>query len=85
MGSTSATVGPKEILGGPAAHALLTTAGNPICTAVGRSVLRVLQHEELPERAAQAGLYFIQLLREDHAHEHRRSRVSPSPAHAEVE
>ncbi|HCI8406360.1 TPA: aminotransferase class III-fold pyridoxal phosphate-dependent enzyme, partial [Klebsiella pneumoniae] len=34
----SATVGPKEILGGPAAHALLTTAGNPICTAVGRSV-----------------------------------------------
>ena len=60
----SATVGPKEILGGPAAHALLTTAGNPICTAVGRSVLRVLQHEELPERAAQAGLYFIQLLRE---------------------
>ncbi|ADU72493.1 aspartate aminotransferase family protein [Pantoea sp. At-9b] len=60
----SATVGPKEILGGPAAHALLTTAGNPICTAVGRSVLRVLQSEELPQRAAQAGRYFMQLLRD---------------------
>ena len=29
-----------------------TTAGNPICTAVARAVLKVLQEEELPERAA---------------------------------
>jgi 4-aminobutyrate aminotransferase len=51
----SAAVGPAEILDGPSAAALLTTAGNPICTAVGRTVLRVLQEEELPERARKAG------------------------------
>lgn len=60
----SATVGPKEILGGPAAHALLTTAGNPICTAVGRAVLNVLETEALPQRAAQSGQYFMQMLRD---------------------
>lgn len=51
----SATVGPAEVLDGPAASALLTTAGNPICTAVGRTVLKVLQEEGLPERARRAG------------------------------
>jgi 4-aminobutyrate aminotransferase len=51
----SAAVGPAQILDGPAASALLTTAGNPICTAVGRTVLRVLQEEGLPERARRAG------------------------------
>ena len=33
----------------------MTTAGNPICAAVGREVLRVLVDEELPARAARAG------------------------------
>lgn len=51
----SAAVGPAEILDGPAAAALLTTAGNPICTAVGRAVLKVIQEEDLPERARRAG------------------------------
>jgi 4-aminobutyrate aminotransferase len=51
----SAAVGPAQILDGPSAAALLTTAGNPICSAVGRAVLRVLQEEELPERARRAG------------------------------
>jgi len=51
----SAAVGPAAIFDGPAAAALLTTAGNPVCTAVGREVLRVLVDEELPARAARAG------------------------------
>ena len=51
----SAAVGPASVLDGPSAAALLTTAGNPICTAVGRTVLRILQEEELPERARRAG------------------------------
>lgn len=51
----SAAVGPKEILNGPPATALLTTAGNPICTAAGREVLRVLIEEDIPARADRAG------------------------------
>jgi 4-aminobutyrate aminotransferase len=51
----SAAVGPAWVLDGPAAAALLTTAGNPICTAVGRAVLRTLVADELPERAKRAG------------------------------
>jgi len=51
----SAAVGPTAIFDGPAASALLTTAGNPICSAVGRTVLRVLIDEELPQRAGRAG------------------------------
>ena len=51
----SAAVGPAALFDAPAAAALLTTAGNPICAAVGREVLRVLVDEELPARAARAG------------------------------
>jgi 4-aminobutyrate aminotransferase len=51
----SATIGPREIFDSPSAAALLTTAGNPICAAVGRAVLRVLVEEDLPERARRAG------------------------------
>ncbi|MDE3030746.1 MAG: aspartate aminotransferase family protein [Acidobacteriota bacterium] len=51
----SACVGPAWILDGPPATALLTTAGNPICAAVGRAVLRTLVDEELPARARAAG------------------------------
>jgi 4-aminobutyrate aminotransferase len=51
----SAAVGPAWVLDGPAASALLTTAGNPICTAVGRAVLRTLVDDELPQRAKRAG------------------------------
>lgn len=59
----SAAVGPKEILDSPAASALLTTAGNPICTAVGRQVLRTLIEEDLPARAKAAGERFMAGLR----------------------
>jgi 4-aminobutyrate aminotransferase len=51
----SAAVGPAAVLDGPPGTALLTTAGNPICTAAGRAVLRTLVEEELPARARRAG------------------------------
>jgi 4-aminobutyrate aminotransferase len=51
----SAAVGPAWVLDGPPAAALLTTAGNPVCAAVGRTVLRTLVDDELPQRAKRAG------------------------------
>jgi 4-aminobutyrate aminotransferase len=60
----SAAVGPTAILDGPAASALLTTAGNPVCTAAGRAVLRTLVDEDLPAAAAAAGARLMAGLRE---------------------
>lgn len=51
----SAAVGPAWVLDHPAGSALLTTAGNPFSTAVGRAVLRVICAEGLPERAERMG------------------------------
>jgi 4-aminobutyrate aminotransferase len=51
----SAAVGPAWVLDGPPAAALLTTAANPICTAVGRAVLKTIVDEHLPDAAASAG------------------------------
>ena len=51
----SAAVGPASVLDQPVASALLTTAGNPVCTAAGRAVLRTLSADGLPDRAAGAG------------------------------
>ncbi len=51
----SAIVGPAAVLDGPPSSALLTTAGNPVCTAIGRAVLRTLQQDGLVQRAAVAG------------------------------
>ena len=51
----SAAVGPAALFDGPSAAALLTTAGNPVCSAVGREVLRVLIEEDLAARAKRAG------------------------------
>lgn len=51
----SAAVGPAWVLDGPPAAALLTTAGNPVCTAVGRAVLRTLVADDLAARARAAG------------------------------
>ncbi|KQY03845.1 aminotransferase class III [Mycobacterium sp. Root135] len=51
----SAAVGPAEILDNPPAAALLTTAGNPVCTAAGRAVLATVVGDNLPERAATVG------------------------------
>jgi 4-aminobutyrate aminotransferase len=58
----SAAVGPAEVLDGPSASALLTTAGNPICTATGRAVLRTIVEDRLPEAAAERGEQLMRLL-----------------------
>lgn len=59
----SAAVGPAHILNAPAAAALLTTAGNPICSAAGRAVLNTLHSEKLAARAATSGTRFATGLR----------------------
>ncbi|MDT5337257.1 MAG: 4-aminobutyrate aminotransferase [Mycobacterium sp.] len=59
----SAAVGPAEILDNPPAAALLTTAGNPVCTAAGRAVLATIVGEQLPERAAKVGALLSEGLR----------------------
>ncbi|WP_319496893.1 aminotransferase class III-fold pyridoxal phosphate-dependent enzyme [uncultured Cohaesibacter sp.] len=60
----SAAVAPAWVIDGPAASALLTTAGNPICTAVGRQVMRTLVEEDIPQRSARAGKRFVSGLKE---------------------
>jgi len=59
----SAAVGPAEILDNPPAAALLTTAGNPVCTAAGRAVLATIVGEDLPGRAATVGALLADGLR----------------------
>ena len=59
----SAVVGPKEIMDHAPAFALQTTAGNPVATAAGRTVLRVIQEENLAARAERIGNLFMQGLR----------------------
>ncbi|MCV7227982.1 aspartate aminotransferase family protein [Mycolicibacterium komossense] len=59
----SAAVGPAHILDNPPAAALLTTAGNPVCTAAGRAVLATIVGEQLPERAAAIGALLADGLR----------------------
>ena len=59
----SAAVGPAEILDNPPAAALLTTAGNPVCTAAGRAVLATIVGEGLAERAAKVGALLADGLR----------------------
>ncbi|WP_396922084.1 aspartate aminotransferase family protein [Mycolicibacterium sp.] len=59
----SAAVGPAELLDNPPAAALLTTAGNPVCTAAGRAVLATIVGDGLPERAAKVGAVLQDALR----------------------
>jgi 4-aminobutyrate aminotransferase len=59
----SAAVGPAEILDNPPAAALLTTAGNPVCTAAGRAVLATITSDQLPDRAAKIGALLTDGLR----------------------
>lgn len=62
--SLSAAVGPAAVLDNPPSSALLTTAGNPICTAAGRAVMRTLVSEGLADKAAAAGKRLRDGLRE---------------------
>jgi 4-aminobutyrate aminotransferase len=60
----SAAVGPATLLDGPTASALLTTAGNPICAAAGRAVLRTIVDDRIPDTAAVRGAQLRSLLNE---------------------
>jgi 4-aminobutyrate aminotransferase len=51
----SAIIGPAAILDHAPAFAMQTTAGNPVCTAVGRAVLDTIIGEDLPAHAAAMG------------------------------
>lgn len=59
----SAAVGPAAILDEPPAAALLTTAGNPVCTAAGRAVLATIVGDHLPEHAVKVGALLADGLR----------------------
>jgi 4-aminobutyrate aminotransferase len=59
----SAAVGPAEILDFPPAAALLTTAGNPVCSAAGRAVLATIVGDRLADRAATVGALLADGLR----------------------
>jgi 4-aminobutyrate aminotransferase len=51
----SAVIGPARIMDHAPAFAIQTTGGNPVSTAAGRAVLRVVAGENLVERANQIG------------------------------
>ncbi len=51
----SAVIGPQAIMDHAPAFALQTTAGNPVATAAGRAVLKVIAEEKLIERADRVG------------------------------
>jgi 4-aminobutyrate aminotransferase len=51
----SAVIGPKHIMDHAPAFAIQTTGGNPVATAAGRAVLRVIGSENLVERAHRIG------------------------------
>jgi 4-aminobutyrate aminotransferase len=60
----SALVGPQAVMDHAPAFALQTTAGNPIATAVGRAVLRLIEQEHLSHRAARIGTLLARRLHE---------------------
>lgn len=51
----SAIVGPEEVLDVAQAFAMETTCGNPVAASAGLAVLKTIQNENLPERAAIIG------------------------------
>ncbi len=60
----SAVVSRREVLGvfGPGSHGS-TFGGNPLGCAVARTALRVLQDEQLVERSAEQGAWFLEQVR----------------------
>jgi 4-aminobutyrate aminotransferase len=58
----SAVVGPREIMDHAPAFALQTTAGNPVATAAGNAVLRVIETDNLVGRSAHIGRRFSDAL-----------------------
>ena len=51
----SAVVGPAELMNLQPAFAIMTAAGNPVCAAAGRAVLRTMEEEDLTANAARMG------------------------------
>ena len=51
----SAVIGPAEVMDLKPAFAIMTAAGNPVCAAAGRAVLRTIADEGLTARAARMG------------------------------
>ena len=51
----SAVVGPADLMNHAPAFALQTTAGNPVTTAAGRAVLRLIEREGLVAKAQRTG------------------------------
>jgi len=60
----SAIVARGAILDAASAFVIQTTAGNPVCAAAGRAVLRTIEQEGLVERAARLGALFMRRLEE---------------------
>ena len=55
----SAVVGPAALMNLQPAFAIMTAAGNPVCAAAGRAVLRTVEEEGLAARAAQMGEHLM--------------------------
>ena len=51
----SAVVGPAELMNFQPAFAIMTAAGNPVCAAAGRAVLRTIEEKNLAANAARMG------------------------------
>ncbi|MDE0392455.1 MAG: aspartate aminotransferase family protein [Rhodospirillales bacterium] len=55
----SAVVGPAELMNLQPAFAIMTAAGNPVCAAAGRAVLRTIEEENLTANAARMGEHLM--------------------------
>ena len=55
----SAVVGPAELMNFQPAFAIMTAAGNPVCAAAGRAVLRTIEEENLMANAARMGEHLL--------------------------
>ena len=60
----AAAIGPKNVMNVAEAFTMLTTAGNPICVAAARAVLRTIVEDDLAGRAGETGQYLFNGLME---------------------